>query len=79
MAHAQGACSVCPDRVWGMRVDLFRAGHWSLVQGVLAHASRKVLGPGGDSADGNSVAVLKQGLPCYLLKELIAASCSNEL
>lgn len=42
--------------------------------------SRRVLGPGGDSTDCDSVVMmLKQELPCYLLKTLIAAACSNEL
>lgn len=62
-----------------MRGDVFRAAHWSFVQGALTCTSRKVLDPGGDSADSDSVAMLKQELPCYLLKKFIAAACSNDL
>lgn len=72
----QSATRFCSDCVWDTRGHWFRAAHWSLVHGALTHTGRKVLGPGGDSADGGSVPMLKQELPCYLLKKLIAVmSC----
>lgn len=70
---------VCPDRIFGVSVILFRVGHQSLFQGMLTHASRKASDPCGNSVDGGSVAVLKGEIPCYLLKEWIAAACANKL
>lgn len=72
----QSATRFCPDCVWDTRGDSFRAAHWSLVHGALTHTGRKMLGPGGGSADGGSAPMLKQVVPCYLLKKLIAVmSC----
>lgn len=82
LAYAQGAGSVHQGLPWPClgHEGWFVQG-WPLIihsRGTDPH-QQGVLGPGADGADGGSVAVLKQELPCYLLKKLIAAACSNEL